>query len=89
MFNQWSERTKAAMGESSGVTGGYIVPPDFYYGLLQIAAEEATFRARAFVQPMAGQVDGEGRWGHRRVVSARPRAGRLPCGHLLLGNRDH
>jgi HK97 family phage major capsid protein len=44
---------KAALGESSGVTGGYIVPPDFYEQLLSIAAEEATFRQQAFVMPMA------------------------------------
>jgi HK97 family phage major capsid protein len=44
---------KAAMGESSGVTGGYIVPPDFYTNLLAIAAEENTFRQYGFVQPMA------------------------------------
>jgi len=29
-LNDWSLETKAAVGESSGVTGGYIVPPDFY-----------------------------------------------------------
>lgn len=52
-FNQWGEQTKAALGESSGVTGGYVVPPDFYQQLLAIAAEAATFRTRAFVQPMA------------------------------------
>jgi len=50
MFNAWQ---KAALGESSGVTGGYIVPPDFYNALLSLAAEENTFRQRAFVQPMA------------------------------------
>jgi HK97 family phage major capsid protein len=44
---------KAALGESSGATGGYIVPPDFYQQLLAIAAEEATFRPNAFVMPMA------------------------------------
>jgi HK97 family phage major capsid protein len=44
---------KAAMAESSGVTGGYIVPPDFYNQLLQISAENALIRPRAFVQPMA------------------------------------
>jgi HK97 family phage major capsid protein len=49
-FNTWQ---KAAMGESSGVTGGYIVPPDFYNQLLLIAAEENTFRQYGFVQPMA------------------------------------
>jgi HK97 family phage major capsid protein len=52
-FNQWGEQTKAALGESSGVTGGYVVPPDFYQQLLAIAAEAATFRTGAFVQPMA------------------------------------
>jgi hypothetical protein len=50
MFNAWQ---KAALGESSRVTGGYIVPPDFYNALLSLAAEENTFRQRAFVQPMA------------------------------------
>jgi HK97 family phage major capsid protein len=49
-FNVWQ---KASMGESSGVTGGYIVPPDFYQQLLAIAAEDNFFRQRAFVQPMA------------------------------------
>ncbi len=44
---------KAAMAESSGVTGGYIVPPEFYRQLLYIAAEQAFIRPRAFVQPMA------------------------------------
>jgi HK97 family phage major capsid protein len=44
---------KAALGESSGVTGGYTVPPDFYQQLLAIAAEDNFFRQRAFVQPMA------------------------------------
>src|SRR5205807_7183184 len=29
------------------------VPPDFYDQLLAVAAEESTFRQRAFVQPMA------------------------------------
>jgi len=44
---------KAALAESSGVTGGYTVPPDFYQQILLIAGEEATFRQFAFVQPMA------------------------------------
>jgi HK97 family phage major capsid protein len=43
---------KAALGESSGVTGGYTVPPDFYNQLLAIAAEDNFFRQRAFIQPM-------------------------------------
>jgi HK97 family phage major capsid protein len=44
---------KAALGEASGVTGGYIVPPDFYNQLLAIVAEQTFIRPRAFVQPMA------------------------------------
>jgi HK97 family phage major capsid protein len=47
-------RGKAAMGEASGVTGGYTVPPDFYQQLMTIMAEEAFIRPRAFVLPMAG-----------------------------------
>jgi HK97 family phage major capsid protein len=46
-------RTKAALGESSGVTGGYVVPPDFYRQLLALIEEMAILRSRAFVQPMA------------------------------------
>jgi HK97 family phage major capsid protein len=46
-------RTKAALGEASGSTGGYVVPPDFYDQLLTIIAENTFIRPRAFVQPMA------------------------------------
>jgi HK97 family phage major capsid protein len=49
-YNAWQ---KAAMAESSGTTGGYTVPPDFYQQLLAIAAEENTFRQFGFVQPIA------------------------------------
>jgi HK97 family phage major capsid protein len=49
-FRPWQ---KAAMGESSGATGGYVVPPDFYQQLLAISAEANLFRQLAFVQPMA------------------------------------
>jgi HK97 family phage major capsid protein len=49
-FRPWQ---KAAMGESSGTTGGYVVPPDFYQQLLAISAEANLFRQLAFVQPMA------------------------------------
>ena len=49
-YNAWQ---KAAMAESSGTTGGYAVPPDFYQQLLAIAGEESTFRQFGFVQPMA------------------------------------
>src|SRR6185312_9922760 len=35
-FQPWQ---KAALGESSGTTGGYIVPPEFFQQLLTVAAE--------------------------------------------------
>jgi len=50
-FNEW--QTKAALGESSGATGGYTVPPDFYNQLLTVMEENTFFRKRAFVMPMA------------------------------------
>src|SRR6516165_6933136 len=49
-FNEW--QTKAALGEASGVTGGYTVPPEFYRQLLAIIEENAFIRPRAFIQPM-------------------------------------
>src|SRR5204862_7201243 len=51
-FREW--QTKAALGESSGVTGGYTVPPDFHQQLLALMAEETVIRPRAFVLPMGG-----------------------------------
>ncbi len=51
VFNAW--QTKAALGESSGVTGGYTVPPDFFEQLMALVAERAFVRPRAFVIPMA------------------------------------
>ncbi len=51
--SQFSTWTKAALAESSGATGGYIVPPDFYDRVLSIAAESTFFRKMAFVMPMA------------------------------------
>ena len=44
---------KAALAEASGVTGGYVVPPEFAQQLLALAEEQAIVRSRAFVQPMA------------------------------------
>jgi HK97 family phage major capsid protein len=46
-------RTKSAMAEGGGTTGGYVVPPEFYQGLMTVVAEQTFFRKRAFVQPMA------------------------------------
>jgi HK97 family phage major capsid protein len=51
-FNEWS--SKAALGEASGVTGGYTVPPEFYQALMTVVAENTFIRPRAFVMPMAG-----------------------------------
>jgi HK97 family phage major capsid protein len=51
-FVAW--QTKAALGESSGVTGGYTVPPELFEQLMTIVAETAFLRPRAFVVPMAG-----------------------------------
>jgi HK97 family phage major capsid protein len=48
-----SYQTKAAMAEASGVTGGYIVPPEFAQSLLTLISEQSVIRPRAFVQPMA------------------------------------
>jgi HK97 family phage major capsid protein len=46
-------QAKAALGEASGVTGGYTVPPDFYRSLLALISENSFIRPRAFVLPMA------------------------------------
>ena len=46
-------KLKAALAESSGITGGYVVPPQFHDQLQQIVAENNFIRPRAFVQPMA------------------------------------
>jgi HK97 family phage major capsid protein len=50
-FVAW--QTKAALGESSGATGGYTVPPEFFEEIMTIVAEMAFIRPRAFVVPMA------------------------------------
>jgi HK97 family phage major capsid protein len=50
-FVPW--QTKAALGDSSGATGGYTVPPDFYNQLVTIMEESTFFRQRAFQVPMA------------------------------------
>jgi HK97 family phage major capsid protein len=50
-FVAWQQ--KAALGEASGVTGGYTVPPEFYQQLMTVMAEETFIRPRAFMVPMA------------------------------------
>ncbi len=49
-FQPW--QTKAALAESSGQTGGYTVPPEFYQQLMTIMAENTFVRPNAFVVPM-------------------------------------
>src|SRR5262245_204120 len=44
---------KAAMGEASGVTGGYTVPPEWTYAAMKIVTENQILRPLAFVQPMS------------------------------------
>jgi HK97 family phage major capsid protein len=43
---------KSALAEASGVTGGYLVPPEYLSVLMQLAAEDAIVRPRADVIPM-------------------------------------
>jgi HK97 family phage major capsid protein len=49
-FNEW--QTKAALGEASGVTGGYTVPVEYYQQMQALMAEQTFIRPRAFVVPM-------------------------------------
>lgn len=45
-------RTKAALAEHSGVSGGYLVPKDLYADLLDDVSEQAIVRPNAMVLPM-------------------------------------
>lgn len=45
-------RTKAALAEVSGVTGGYLVPQSMQYDLMKDVAEDSIIRPRALVVPM-------------------------------------
>ncbi len=47
-----AQRTKTAMGESVGLTGGYTVPTELRYDLMRDVGEESIFRPRALVVPM-------------------------------------
>lgn len=47
--------TKTAMGETSGQIGGYLVPRDFTYRILETVAEDSFFFSRAQVLPMRAQ----------------------------------
>lgn len=46
------EVRKAALAESSGITGGYVIPPQFMNELLTIAAEDGFIEPRAKIIPM-------------------------------------
>ncbi len=47
--------TKAALAESSGVTGGYTVPPMFLQELLRLAIEDAIMRPRCKKLPLTSR----------------------------------
>lgn len=49
------EVRKTAMAEGSGITGGYLVPPQYQAELLTIAAEDAFIEPAAKVVPMASR----------------------------------
>lgn len=50
-----SERTKTALSAlPSGVSGGFLVPPELRLDLMRDVAEESLFRSRATVIPMTG-----------------------------------
>jgi HK97 family phage major capsid protein len=47
--------TKAALAEGSGITGGYIVPPQFSTKLMRLAIEDSIVRPYASVLPMTSR----------------------------------
>jgi HK97 family phage major capsid protein len=53
-FNQWgnNERERRDIYQSSGTTGGYLVPTEFYNNLMAAAAEQSIVRQNAMVMPM-------------------------------------
>jgi HK97 family phage major capsid protein len=55
-YQQSQYQQKAALGESSGVIGGYTVPTQFADQIQQLMVEDTFIRPRAFVQPMASAV---------------------------------
>lgn len=56
--NSSSSVKKTAMGEASGTVGGYIVPRDFTYALMEALTEDSFILPRAYQVPMeSAQVD--------------------------------
>lgn len=48
-----AERTKAPLGQTSGPSGGYLVPQPLLYDLMADVAEDALVRPRATIVPMS------------------------------------
>lgn len=48
----WQPVAKATMSETQGLTGGYLLPPDYSDALLEVIAEESFIYPRATVIPM-------------------------------------
>jgi HK97 family phage major capsid protein len=55
-YQQGEYQQKAALGESSGVTGGYTIPTQFSDQIQLVMAENTFIRPRAFIQPMTSAV---------------------------------
>lgn len=51
-----AERTKAPLGQTSGPSGGYLVPTDLQYELMQDVAENAYIRPRATIVNMTSSL---------------------------------
>src|SRR5207302_8861125 len=51
-----AQQQKAALGETTGATGGYTVPTQFAEQIPLLVAEVTFVRPRAFVQPMTSAV---------------------------------
>jgi len=49
------ERRKVALAESSGMTGGYLIEPEYNAELLRLAFEQAIIRSRCKSFPIAGR----------------------------------
>lgn len=51
----FSAEERKGMAEGAGATGGFLVPPEFRAELLEVPAEAAVVRPRAFVLPMGSR----------------------------------
>ncbi len=50
-----SGNERKALAEGAGASGGFLVPPEHYSQMLEISAEEAIVRPRAFLMPMGSR----------------------------------